>query len=90
MKVRASVTPSGVKATSRPSSASGLPSQPVRAYSVVRAIPATAVGSAKGRSTRASTRRRPGKRYRASTHATQRPKTALIDAATAEAPKVSS
>jgi hypothetical protein len=51
-------------------------------------MPATAVGSAKGRSTIASTNRRPGNRYRTSTQATSRPKTVLSAAATNEALRV--
>src|SRR5512138_1420813 len=52
-------------------------------------MPATAVGSANGRSTSASTIRRPGNSYRTSTHATSSPHTALTIAAASDAPKVS-
>src|ERR1035437_7050275 len=52
-------------------------------------MPATAVGSAKGRSTKASTIFLPGNRYRTKTHATSRPKPALIPAAMSDAPNVS-
>src|SRR5882724_9951833 len=51
-------------------------------------MPATAVGRAKGRSTTASTNRFPGNSYRASTHPTSKPATALIPAAVSEAPIV--
>ena len=47
-------TPSGVNATLMPSGSSHWPIQPLGAYSAVSAMPATAVGSAKGRSTSAS------------------------------------
>jgi len=62
MKVSATITPSGVKATWMPSGSSRRPIQPLREYTAVSAIPATAVGSANGRSTSASTRRLAGKR----------------------------
>ena len=61
MKISAIVMPSGVNATLMPSAASGAPSQPFGAYSAVSVMPATAVGSANGRSISASTIRRPGK-----------------------------
>src|SRR5437764_4633469 len=51
-------------------------------------MPATAVGSAKGRSTRESTKRRPVKRYRTSTHATTSPNTAFRSAASTAIPKL--
>ena len=54
MKVSATTMPSGVNATFMPSGASQLPSQPFGAYRAVNAMPATAVGSANGRSTMAS------------------------------------
>ena len=59
MKVRATNTPSGVNATL---TGSHWPIQPFSAYSAVSAMPATAVGRAKGRSTSASTTRWKGKR----------------------------
>ena len=62
MNVSATSTPSGVNATLMPSGASSAPNQPLGANSPVSAMPATAVGSAKGRSTSASTIRLPGKR----------------------------
>src|SRR5664279_5906878 len=52
-------------------------------------MPSTSVGSAKGRSTKASTIFLPGNRYRTKTHATSRPKPALIPAAMSDAPNVS-
>src|SRR5579864_6398456 len=72
-----------------PSGASREPIQPVGAYSVVSAIPATAVGSANGKSTSASISRRPGKRYRVSTQAASTPNTELISAPMKDAPKLS-
>ena len=60
MKISATSTPSGVKATLMPSGSRCWPTQPLGAYSAVSAMPATAVGSAKGRSTSASTSRLPG------------------------------
>ena len=54
----------------------------------VSAMPETAVGSANGKSTIASTRRFPGKEYRTSIQATANPNTALITAATNEAPRL--
>jgi hypothetical protein len=60
MKVSATITPSGVKATLMPSGSRYLPIQPLPEYSEVSVMPATAVGSANGRSTSASTRRFPG------------------------------
>ncbi len=62
MKVSATTMPSGVNATFNPSGSSRDPIQPLGAYSAVSAMPATAVGSANGRSTSASTSRLPGKR----------------------------
>ncbi len=62
MKVSAITTPRGVNATLMPSGSSQRPIQPLPANSAVSAMPATAVGSANGRSTSASTSRRPGKR----------------------------
>ena len=61
MKTSATVMPSGVNATLMPWASSGLPIHPFGAYSVVRVMPATAVGSANGRSISASTIRLPGK-----------------------------
>ena len=61
MKVSATSTPSGVNATLMPRGSSTEPSQPLREYSAVSAIPATAVGSANGRSISASTSFLPGK-----------------------------
>ena len=58
-KTSATHTPSGVKLTL---TGSQRPIQPFSAYSADSAMPATAVGSANGRSTRASTRRLAGKR----------------------------
>src|SRR5688500_13255419 len=52
-------------------------------------MPATAVGSANGKSISASNNLRPGKEYRTSTHATINPITALISVARIEAPKLS-
>jgi hypothetical protein len=62
MKSRAIVIPSQVYDTLMPSGSSQLPIHPLGVYSVVSAMPATAVGRAKGRSTIASTSRRPGNR----------------------------
>ena len=63
MKISAITMPNGVNATFQPNhSASGAPSQPFSEYSAVSAMPATAVGSAKGRSTSASRIFLPGKR----------------------------
>src|SRR5687768_13051285 len=52
-------------------------------------MPATAVGSANGKSTSASTNRRPGNWYRTSTQATTKPNTALTAAAISDAPTLS-
>ena len=52
-------------------------------------MPATAVGSAKGRSISASTMRRPGIGWRTSSHASSTPNTMLTAAAAAAAPMVS-
>ena len=73
--------PSGVYATRRPASARGAPSQPFGASRVVSVMPATAVGSANGRSIRASIRRRPGTRYRVRVQAMIRPIGTLISEA---------
>src|SRR5476651_1474855 len=61
MKVSAMTMPSGVNATLMPSTPSRkLPNQPLDEYSAVSVMPATAVGSANGRSTSASMMRLPG------------------------------
>src|SRR4029079_15355427 len=86
MNVNATSTPSGVNATLMPSGSSSDPIQPLAANNPVSAMPATAVGSANGKSTSASANRRPGNRYRTSTHATSSPKTVLIIAAPNDAP----
>ena len=88
MKVSATTTPSGANATLMPAGSRYWPSQPFDAYSAVSAMPATAVGSAKGRSTSAETRRLPGNSVRTSTQAINSPNTALISAAIAAAPKL--
>jgi hypothetical protein len=62
MKINATVIPIQVYDTFKPSGSSRLPTHPFEAYSVVRAMPATAVGKANGRSTMASTTFLPGKR----------------------------
>ncbi|MNL42500.1 hypothetical protein D3C87_1649590 [compost metagenome] len=63
MKISAITMPTGVNATFHPNhSDSGPPSQPFCEYSAVSAMPATAVGNAKGRSTSASRIFLPGKR----------------------------
>jgi hypothetical protein len=54
--------PNGVNATLMPYLSSGAPSHPFGAYSVVKVIPATAVGRANGKSMKASTMRLPEKR----------------------------
>jgi hypothetical protein len=64
------------------------PSQPFGVYSAVNAMPATAVGSANGKSTMASTSRLNGNVYRTRTQATMRPNITLISAAIKEAPKL--
>jgi hypothetical protein len=69
-----------------PSGSSRAPIQPFFASSVVSVMPATAVGSANGRSTSASNKRRPGNGYRTSTHATSSPNTAFTAAAANAAP----
>ena len=61
MKVSATTIPNGVKATVMPNGFNQCPSQPFGAYSAVSAMPATAVGNAKGRSTMASISRLKGK-----------------------------
>ena len=88
MKVSATTIPNGVKATAMPKDSNHIPSQPFGVYRAVNAMPATAVGSANGRSTMASTSRLKGKVYRTSTQATMRPKKTLIVAAIREAPKL--
>src|SRR5215208_2992905 len=85
MNVSAMMMPSGVKAIGIPSGSSSPPTQPFFAYTDVSAMPATAVGNAKGRSTMASISRRPGIGYRTSTQATSTPKTTFNDAANADA-----
>src|ERR671911_440481 len=52
-------------------------------------MPATAVGNANGKSTKASTSRRPANSYRTSTHATMKPKMPFTHAATNDAVSVS-
>ncbi|OQA28036.1 MAG: hypothetical protein BWY58_00624 [Chloroflexi bacterium ADurb.Bin344] len=54
MKISAITTPLGLKANCMPWGSSRLPIQPLLASSAVSEMPATAVGSANGRSTRAS------------------------------------
>ena len=61
MKIRAMTTPLRLKASWMPCGSRSWPIQPLPASSAVREMPATAVGSAKGRSTSASTILRPGK-----------------------------
>jgi len=70
------------------SGARNCPIQPVFAYSEASTMPATAVGSAKGRSTSASTIFLPKKSYRTSTQATMKPKNAFTSAASNDAPNV--
>ncbi len=72
-KTSATNTPSGVKATLIPAAANGAPIQPFGPYRVARVMPATEVGSANGRSSSASSRRRPGKRVRTTVQASNRP-----------------
>ncbi|MNW13528.1 hypothetical protein D3C71_2115100 [compost metagenome] len=63
MKISAITMPSGVNATFKSNHLdSGAPSHPFSEYSAVNAMPATAVGSANGRSTSASRIFLPGKR----------------------------
>ena len=61
MKVIATNTPTGVNDTLMPRGSRYCPIQPLAEYKPVSVIPATAVGKAKGRSTSASTMRRPKK-----------------------------
>ena len=61
MKVSATTIPNGVNATLIPSGSNHIPSHPFGAYSAVSAMLATAVGSANGKSTMASTSRLKGK-----------------------------
>ncbi len=61
MNVSATTTPRRVNATCTPTSARWRPSHPFGEYTAVSAMPATDVGSANGRSTQASTSRRPEK-----------------------------
>ena len=88
MKMSATTTPNGLNATWIPSGCNTRPSQPFGVYSAVSAMPATAVGSANGRSTMASMSRLPGNRYRTKTQATRRPNRALTHAASNAAPKL--
>src|SRR5882762_4224311 len=88
MKMSAMTTPSGVKATWIPSGCSARPSQPFGAYRAVSAMPATAVGSANGRSTMASMRRLNGNRYRTKTQAMTSPNAEFTAAASSAAPKL--
>ena len=60
MKISAITTPAGVKASLMPSGSRYWPIQPLPASSAVSEMPATAVGSANGRSTSASTIFLPG------------------------------
>ena len=61
MKISAITTPLGLKASLMPSGSRYWPIQPLPASSAVSEMPATAVGSANGRSTSASTIFLPGK-----------------------------
>ena len=88
MKVMAIRTPTGVKAILIPNGASNLPIHSFWEYRAHRAMPATAVGRAKGRSVAASMRRLPGNSYRAKIHAARNPKSPLIRAAISEMPKL--
>src|SRR5688500_2280117 len=65
------------------------PSHPLGEYRLLNVIPATAVGSANGRSISASKNRRPGNVYRTRTHAMISPMNALISVAKIDAPKLS-
>src|SRR4051812_6708274 len=85
----ATTMPRGVNATFTPHRPNVSPIQPFGEYNVVKVIPATAVGSANGRSISASTTRFPGNSYRASTHATRNPKIAFTAAAASAAPTLS-
>src|SRR6185369_3997915 len=89
MNVSAMMIPSGENAVLIPSGSRYCPIQPFFAYTAVRAIPDTAVGSANGKSTIASMNRLPGMVYRTSVQATINPNTALIVAATSAVPNVS-
>src|ERR1019366_2383767 len=64
------------------------PSQPLAENKLASVSPATAVGRAKGKSTKPSNSRRPGNRYRTRTHASKLPKAALSKAAAKEAPRL--
>ena len=59
-KISAITTPAGVKASLMPIGSRYCPIQPLPASSAVKEMPATAVGSANGRSTSASTNFLPG------------------------------
>src|SRR6266849_10042473 len=72
-----------------PIASRGAPNQPFLEYAAVSVMPATAVGRAKGRSTRLLMSCRPGNRYRTSTQARSRPKTTLMLAAANDVPKLS-
>jgi|GEM_PF-3016020 hypothetical protein len=61
MKISATTMPAGRNASTMPSGSRYCPTQPLPASSAVSAMPATAVGSANGRSTSASTIFLPGK-----------------------------
>src|SRR5260370_1083895 len=71
-----------------PSGAGARRTQPFGAYSAVKAMPATGVGSANGRSIIASTSLRPGKRVRTSTQAISSPAGTLNAAAPSATPKL--
>src|SRR5450631_2554225 len=88
MKMSAMTTPKGVNATWIPSGCNPRPNHPLGAYRAVSAMPATAVGSANGKSTMASMSRLNGNRYRTKTHAMTSPNTALTAAASSAAPKL--
>ena len=65
------------------------PIHPFGEYRVVKAMPATAVGRANGKSMRASRMFFPGNEYRVRTHAISTPKPALMSAAAKEVVTVS-
>lgn len=89
IRVKAIVIPIGVNTILIPSGSKICPNQPELEYKVVSAIPETAVGRAKGKSTIASKTLFPKNVYRTKHQATITPKIVLIRAAISEVTKVS-
>src|SRR5690606_24111363 len=81
--------PVGAKMISKSPAASLLPMSEVGPYKVANMTPATRVGTARGKSTKAESNARPGILYLTSTQAVAVPKTVLISATTNDVHAVS-